>query len=300
MASAAIHSTAEEIRRVGEYLVTCCWLLVGSRSGAVARYKIVEVELYVTSPRHPDPYTHCHPEQLGSSLWYLHRSSPRADAAHREGTYKGLDVAIGTIPSAGSPGEHAGALIRSVMRSSDGLVINGPCLVVEELLRHAGAQSARDYAAWLSEKGPLTTLHPELTLGVSPASNRRDPAVLRSPRVGLRVKRPAELEYRWERYRFVSGDVELARRVKKGSELTLASLLLEGSSPQQAAALAGTTRARAEALSILLDTARTTSPSACVGAKLDRPADLVSAYAAWATATDPPLVAGKDVGEKVM
>jgi hypothetical protein len=296
-------TTKSEIDRLGAEITSRCSLLVATSDGtAVKRYQIVEVEVYATSESHPDPFTHCHPDQLLESAWYFHRSSRSPTAGYREGTYKGLDIALGTAEGTGEERCHVGVLIRSVRWTEyTRPVINGPCLVVDELLAVAGVETVREYVALLrgSLADPadvLSTLHPLLSL----CYDARLPLVvpLGSPRVGLRVcdeppgplgskgegtypiaRVYATLAFRWARYRYVAPAA--AASVRKGQELTLASLLLDGASQQQAGQATGRSLAQVAGVAAALVTASRRTALSAIGPSLTKPAEIVAAYASW-------------------
>lgn len=221
----------ECINKLGHLLTSRCSLFV-TTGNLVRTYKLVEVEVYATNTEHPDPFTHCHPDQLLDRCWYFHRSSRSSNAAHREGTYKGLDLTLGSIDSQ----LYLGVLIRSVATAS-GTVINGPCLVVEELLRVFGCDTVRVCVEKLTSAHPLTLSHPNLSLSVDNDVPVTPP--LSSPRVGLNIKVgvSGSEEYRWARYRFVSPSY--VSLVKKGMELTIGALLLDGRDESVVAQLTG-------------------------------------------------------------
>ncbi|TBU58637.1 hypothetical protein BD310DRAFT_850791 [Dichomitus squalens] len=136
--------------------------------------EILEAEFYLWKTGcHEDPFTHASPEQSQRGRWYFHRPPTRGasgelamattvtHAGYRGGTRKGVDVTLGRAPpavaskyfphktqasSSGAKLEKSadivrgGALLRSVKRVSDGKVISGPSLLVDEVLRLSGAK----------------------------------------------------------------------------------------------------------------------------------------------------------------
>ncbi len=104
--------------------------LVAGRS----RFRIIEIEFYLRSADHPDPYVHCANEQLSVGQWYFHK----AGASYRGGTFKGLDITFGK-------GAYGGVLIRSMV-ADDGTVIEGPCNCVNRLLAATGHQTVKSLA----------------------------------------------------------------------------------------------------------------------------------------------------------
>eukprot|EP00928_Gymnodinium_smaydae_P008932 TRINITY_DN13299_c0_g1_i1.p1 TRINITY_DN13299_c0_g1~~TRINITY_DN13299_c0_g1_i1.p1 ORF type:complete len:342 (+),score=76.93 TRINITY_DN13299_c0_g1_i1:40-1026(+) len=96
------------------------------------RLRIAELEAYVHSATHADPYTHADEGQSTCGVWYFHRHG----ASFKAGSFKGLDIACGDAEA----GVHAGLLIRSVIDSS-GKLIEGPSLTVDLLLKLCGKAS---------------------------------------------------------------------------------------------------------------------------------------------------------------
>lgn len=95
---------------------------------AGAEYRICEIEFYLTSAGHPDPFTHSHPEQLSFGNWYFHRAGDTLNSRYKSGKRKGLDLTIGD-------GEHfAGVLVRRIEGVLRGGLIEGPSLVVDHIL----------------------------------------------------------------------------------------------------------------------------------------------------------------------
>ncbi|KIO21396.1 hypothetical protein M407DRAFT_218280 [Tulasnella calospora MUT 4182] len=127
----------------------------------VVKYQILEAEFYLRdSARHWDPFTHGEEEQRFSGRWYFHRvprwgepnTAPGQLTGYRGGTRKGLDLTVGgplEPPSESSSSSTApdgvkdvrgGILLRTIKNEADGKVTCGPSLLVDELLRAAGAQ----------------------------------------------------------------------------------------------------------------------------------------------------------------
>jgi len=166
------------------------------------RLELLEIELYYRSlppsdpaaPSHVDLFAHAHPIQKDSfGRWYWHRQGQRPDASYKGGNYKGLDVTFG--PAGG--GGHGGILIRSV-RTDDGRVIEGSCLVAEEVLRHHRASSIEQVvSSWQGNLCAFTNptlfftpkLHASNALSTAGATNGPPrPRLIKSPRVGLTLK----------------------------------------------------------------------------------------------------------------
>lgn len=91
-------------------------------------YRIVEMELYICNDKHKDIFTHCHSRQKTMLNWYFHQMSEKENS-YKGGTFKGLDI------SCGFDSGYGGILIRSILNEATNQVIEGPCNVVNELLK---------------------------------------------------------------------------------------------------------------------------------------------------------------------
>lgn len=97
-------------------------------------HKICEIEMYFNNSSHPDPYVHCHPDQSTTGFLGFHRASNKEGVGYKSGTYKGLDLTLG------SPGTYFGVLIRSII-DPEGNLIHGPCCVVNYILKSYGIEN---------------------------------------------------------------------------------------------------------------------------------------------------------------
>ncbi|KAH8092514.1 hypothetical protein BXZ70DRAFT_457683 [Cristinia sonorae] len=150
--------------------------LVCSSGTKVDTFEVLEIEFYLLQPRcHEDPFTHGSTEQQHSGRWYFHRAPRRspvpqqtvvtAAGGYRGGTRKGLDLTFGgpvlkTSQYFAGAREHdatpndtpsqevlsrdenqtrGGILLRSMRHITNGTVISGPSLLVDEILRSSGA-----------------------------------------------------------------------------------------------------------------------------------------------------------------
>jgi len=120
-------------------------------AGSVAYYELLEFEFYWNNHSwHPDPFCHTGPRNFCE--WHFHKAPRRspvetpkvsttAAGGFRGGTRKGLDLSLGPkYPSdlplkEGQIAHHGGVLLRSMRRIKDGVIISGPSLLVDELLR---------------------------------------------------------------------------------------------------------------------------------------------------------------------
>jgi hypothetical protein len=191
-------------------------------------HQIIEIEFYLTSDFHPDPFTHKHPLQATRCQWYFHRSGPNGN--YRGGTYKGLDITLGQTSDTSST--YAGLLIRSL--ASNGNVINGPCCCVDYILRISGVESISS----------LIEINPDLSIWNNSMLflrfNSTYSSFYSTPRVGLSLKSKSVIErdYISRRYRFI-WQCDLVNRIKKGVELLIIELHLSRYSISQISRITG-------------------------------------------------------------
>lgn len=187
-----------------EWFVQIAARLMNGRRLIVAGepYRIVEVEFYYHSAGHPDVFAHRDPIQVECGRWYFHKTR----GVYRGGSFKGIDLTFG------NGRDHGGILVRGIETPEDQL-IDGPSLCVDYLRARTGhadvAALDRTIAGrpvWDSS-GPVT---------LAPLDDAEPPPLLRTPRVGLSLKRlrPAEgpTRYLMRSYRCLSEP----RRTAKG------------------------------------------------------------------------------------
>ncbi|KAI8143791.1 hypothetical protein BJV82DRAFT_84790 [Fennellomyces sp. T-0311] len=124
------------LARIGRSMMEDHDLVMGTK-----RYTLLEVEAYLTAPKHghADPYCHGHPRQKRAGYWFFHRAG--MSDSFRGGSRKGVDITIGSNESAG------GMLIRAVLDQGDGRVIEGPSLLVDEILKVCGKKDLQSLTA---------------------------------------------------------------------------------------------------------------------------------------------------------
>jgi hypothetical protein len=146
------------------------------------KYQIMEIEFYLNSIQHPDPFVHKNSQQLTSGKWYFHRMGE--GMKYKNGTFKGLDITFGLNC-------YGGILIRAIYDIKNNQMIEGPCLVVNEILNKTNLDNIEDLVDYLPGdvfNGPLKIIN----MAVSPANNdknknvdRRTDKIYGCPRVGL-------------------------------------------------------------------------------------------------------------------
>lgn len=186
-----------------------------------------EVEFYLHSDRHPDPYVHRAPLQLTSGRWYFHREG----RGYRGGSFKGVDLSFGP------PTAYGGALLRS-LSCPDGTVINGSSLCVDYLIQRTGAGSVAALDAALGERSAFEPGRIQLRADRGWAA----PAIWATARVGLSFQRldrfPEMLDYFHRRYRFL----DAPREIKKGKPQVVVAMHEAGLTASEISTHTGTPR----------------------------------------------------------
>lgn len=167
------------------------------------RWMICEVELYARrADTHDDAFTHADPLQYTSGGWYFHRKG----GTFKGGSFKGVDITAGCAECP------VGALIRSVCAAPtdaaacgtiDGLV-DGPCLVVDAMLKAMGVAAIKDAVSPADGSLPVDAAH--LSLVAAPpdvASAVAAAGLLAAPRVGLIPRTADAIDFAARLLRFV-------------------------------------------------------------------------------------------------
>lgn len=183
---------------IAEYILNRVYLVVGT-----SRCRIVEVEYYAS----PDPYIHGTPEQATMYRWYFHKAGASSGSSFRGGTYKGLDLTFGTV--VGDRTSYGGILLRSIQGPS-GEIIEGPCKVVDFILRNTGISTITQLVSTYSSYPPSATD----TTSVLYLEEASIPplTIFRGPRVGLSASHP---EYLMKPLRFTT----IPAKLKNGRAL---------------------------------------------------------------------------------
>lgn len=190
-------------------------------------HQLREIEFYLHSDRHADPYVHRAPLQRTSARWYFHRDG----RGYRGGSFKGVDLTFGPTTAYG------GALVRS-LSSPDGTVISGSSLCVDYLLRRTAAGSVVALDAALGEHSVFEPGRIQLRA----APRTAGPSIWATARVGLNFQRldrfPEMLEYFPRRYRFLNAP----RDIKKGRPQVVVAMHEAGLTTAEISAHTGTPR----------------------------------------------------------
>jgi hypothetical protein len=178
-------------------------LLTGTRL-LVSRepHRFTEVEVYYHGPGHLDPFTHRDPIQVGTGLWYFHRTA----GVYRGGSFKGFDLTFGGKDAFG------GILIRG-LEPEGGVLIDGPSLCVDHLIARTGAGDVATLDRAIAGRPAWDPANPLALAWLDEPVPR---PILKAARVGLSLKRMKKNEagprFLLRRYRHLSEP----RRISKG------------------------------------------------------------------------------------
>jgi hypothetical protein len=187
------------------------------------RIELLELEFYLYSSEHPDPFVHRSHAQQRRAHWALHR----VGSGFRGGSFKGIDLAFA------SPPQFGGILLRSIRIHSPGTaarLVCGPSLCVDALLALAGADSPAALAGLLEGLPACGAAEPSARSPLSLHWGTPSQTVFSSARVGLRLPREAQqrrsaMEYIDRPYRFLTEP-----RLPKGRAQLALQLLAAGHS----------------------------------------------------------------------
>jgi len=211
----------QAMRQTAEYLLTGVHVKAFGQS-----IRLLEIEFYLRSESHPDPFTHCHPIQKQLGCWYLHR----VGNGYRGGSFKGLDLTFGNRDY------HGGVLIRSIQAGEK--VVSGPSKSVDHLLRLANLDQVRDLDDRIGEISALDETNPVHLV----TTELKEETVYSSARVGLAFRgldAPETGEaYFLRRYRFLREP----RAIKKGRVQLILALLSDGLDTEQVHRVTGSPR----------------------------------------------------------
>lgn len=167
-------------------------------------HRIIEIEFYLNNANHSDPYVHCNSDQLLSHKYYFHKFS---NGSYKNGTFKGLDIVFGDEDT----DTYFGILIRSIMNIQTSQVIEGPCNVVNHILRLCEIASITS----IREHEDIRISRNDLGLILKKAEPE-DNVVYSGPRIGLSAK---YLEYQSKPYRYVTHKHLIKKNKKSLAEI---------------------------------------------------------------------------------
>jgi len=170
---------------ISQTLLNKC-LLVANKQ----KFRLVEIEFYLYSPNHSDPYVHQDPDQLLLHTFYFHKFKT---GTYKSGTFKGMDFTFGNTDKK----VYFGILIRAIQHIKTGQVIEGPCNVVNRILNSYQCDSIMD----LTHGQNLGLFENDVGLTLVPSKSLEARTIYAGPRIGLSAKYP---DYQNRSYRFVA------------------------------------------------------------------------------------------------
>ncbi|KAI8985980.1 hypothetical protein BDB01DRAFT_849816 [Pilobolus umbonatus] len=212
---------AYELHRISTAVISDYCLQLGSHT-----YSLLEVEAYLNAPNHhhSDPYCHSHPKQRPTGAWYFHHVG--MSKGFKGGTRKGIDITIGN-KKLGSAG---GLLIRAIMNDTTKTIIEGPCLVVDVILKELGHAHIKDLVETRWKDIPGWCYESDSGFYLVPKEKSQD-EVYSTPRIGLGLTNTtpsieSRFDYIGRLYRYTVKPDQL----KKGTIWTVFSMLIEAKS----------------------------------------------------------------------
>lgn len=211
-------SIDEQFNRIADFFLKSALFMIASE-----QHRLLEIELYLHTTYHPDPFTHCSEFQRSFARWYFHRKNK----SFCGGSFKGLDITF--APHAG----FAGILIRTI-ENSRGEVINGSSLVVDYLLHRTGHDHIQSLNTEIDNREIYKSGSPVYFTSAADANRE----ILSTSRVGLSLKqypdKPMMPDYIARPYRFLSEP-----KIKKGKEHTVYALYRKNLSIEQITQIIG-------------------------------------------------------------
>ena len=170
------------------------------------KHRLCEIEIYLNSTTHKDKYVHCNEAQKLYGKWYFHAYP---NGSYKGGTYKGLDLTLGCDEQ----NIYYGILIRSIADLNLGNRIEGPCNVVNYILKAYGYETVADYMATKNVKYLSANCKQHFYLK---KQNLKIEKIYVAPRIGLSAKYPA---YKTKLYRYVIDKTHVKKEKSKLIEL---------------------------------------------------------------------------------
>jgi hypothetical protein len=235
-------------------------------------FRFVEIEFYYNDHNvHQDTFIHGSELQLKTAgHWYFHTAGA-SGTSYKSGTYKGLDI------TCGKPGKiPGGILLRAMEETSSGDIIEGPCVVVDRLLKQNKIDSILDlvktgFSLCATDVNPF--------MYIRPAAKAAGRPVVGSPRVGLTLKRFDAFKETFVMmpYRMTS----LTAKIKKNRQTIILALQAQGRSTADIIQITGAKKSNVEDYASQLASAASSKkvPSDWNGATLNTDG-LISLFAA--------------------
>jgi hypothetical protein len=234
------------------------------------KHRLVEIEFYLRATEHPDPFTHGEPLQLQCGRWYFHRTN----GVYRSGSFKGLDLTFGD-------GTLYGGVLFRGLETADGKLIDGPSLLVDQLLTLTKAATVRVLDSMIGTRVAWDTSNP---LTLEDAEPPRTQPLFRSGRVGLTLKnarnKPEATRYILRPYRYLTEP----RKTAKGKVLMVLAMHARGIEVEEIHQATSCSRKSVQRYIDDFEKGRCASDfAAYLGTDL-KPADLCRLHGTWHTA----------------
>ena len=152
-------------------------------------FRLCEIEFYLNTPGHPDPFVHCDEDQHHKCRWYFHKQNGKS---YKSGTYKGLDITFGYKDNTDVYG---GILIRSIKNLDNSVFTEGSCRVVNILLETTEYTTIQE----LVDNGlkSNTSIDGTKLLYLEQTDTLKNKVIYQGPRVGLTLKKPSKRKYEY-------------------------------------------------------------------------------------------------------
>jgi hypothetical protein len=178
-------------KELADHLLNSVVLIVQpSCKGPKAEFRLTEIEFYLFSETHPDPYTHRSLEQQTENRFYFHKFG---NGTFKAGTWKGLDLCFGRD-------SFLGVLIRSLTEIQTDTIIEGPCLSVNRILNHFDCQNVSDFVSQVLDGNLDFDIYDESKpIHLRKVTHLPREVLFSGPRIGLSNKFPdfKDLPYRF-------------------------------------------------------------------------------------------------------
>jgi hypothetical protein len=151
-------------------------------------YRLVEIEFYLYNENHPDSYVHCDDDQMLKNKFYFHKFK---NGTYKSGTFKGMDLTFGDAETE----TYFGILIRAIINTETDEIIEGPCNVVNHILKSYELDSIAD----LTGNKVLSIRHNSMNFILRNKKFKKE-NIATGPRIGLSARYP---DYQTVPYRYV-------------------------------------------------------------------------------------------------
>lgn len=203
----------QNLNAITDYLLNNCGLKIMDKI-----YRFVEIELYIYNKDHKDIFNHCHPIQQKMLHWYFHQMSEK-EHSYKGGNYKGLDLTCGT------KNNFCGILIRTIQNDKTKEITEGPCKIVDLILKITKASSVKELVCDKMENDVQVINNEYLTIVENKFKKEK---IFKSPRIGLTLKKKDNLKLRKE---FVAKSLRFLifpDQIKKGKTMTILTCVIDG------------------------------------------------------------------------